>query len=168
MAFIEAYIFDPTTHGPAELMWQRYDYELRQSTWQPKRSSASVVIMDSNDNEIYSDNNAAVIGGTTAFTWKIPKDTNGGEYTIKVSGEDFPCSYRKFRVNQFSQPELFVTLDFEKQNYSLGDKVVAKVKVRRPDGEALAPGSSIAYEVPMITASGKSVSVSEKMLELNG
>jgi hypothetical protein len=61
-----------------------------------------------------------------------------------------------------------VTVDFEKQNYSLGEKVVAKVKVRRPDGEALSPGSSIKYEVPMTTTAGKNEMVSEKMLELNG
>jgi hypothetical protein len=61
-----------------------------------------------------------------------------------------------------------VTVDFDKQNYSLGDKVTAKAKVRRPDGEALQPGSSIAYEVPMITAGGESATVSEKMLELDG
>jgi uncharacterized protein YfaS (alpha-2-macroglobulin family) len=49
-----------------------------------------------------------------------------------------------------------VTVDFDKQNYSAGDKVTAKVKVRRPDGEALALGSSIAYEVAMTTQDGKS------------
>jgi hypothetical protein len=61
-----------------------------------------------------------------------------------------------------------VTVDFEKQNYSLGEKVTAKVKVRRPDGEAISPGSSIAYEVAMTTVAGSNENFSEKMLELNG
>jgi len=60
-----------------------------------------------------------------------------------------------------------VTVDFKKQNYSNGDTVVAKVKVRRPDGEALQPGSSIAYEVPMSLKTGKDAKVSKKMIELN-
>jgi uncharacterized protein YfaS (alpha-2-macroglobulin family) len=109
-----------------------------------------------------------IVGGTVAFTYKVPADAKGGEYKIKVDGGDFPTSFRTFRINQFSQPELFVTVDFDKQNYSKGDKVTAKVKVRRPDGEALQPGSSIAYEVPMTTLDGTDVKVSEKLLELNG
>ena len=27
MAFIEVYVFDPTTKGPAQFMTQRYDYQ---------------------------------------------------------------------------------------------------------------------------------------------
>ena len=54
---------------------------------------------------------------------------------------------RKFRINTVSQPELFVTVDFDKNNYSPGDSVVAKVKVRKPDGESLPIGSSIAMNI---------------------
>jgi uncharacterized protein YcfL len=55
MAFIEAYIFDPTTHGPATLLQNRWNYELSKMTWQPTSSYATVIIKDSNDDEIYSD-----------------------------------------------------------------------------------------------------------------
>lgn len=72
-----------------------------------------------------------------------------------------------FRINQFSQPELFVTVDFEKQNYSPGDDVKAKVKVRRPDGEALATGSSIAYSVPIKDANDRVNTIEKKLLPLN-
>lgn len=35
-------------------------------------------------------------------------------------------------------------MDFEEDSYSAGDKVLAKIKVRRPDGERLPVGSSVA------------------------
>ena len=40
---------------------------------------------------------------------------------------------------------MFVTLDFDKNAYSLGDSVSGKVKVRKPDGEKLPAGTSIAF-----------------------
>ena len=42
---------------------------------------------------------------------------------------------------------MFVTVDFDKNNYSAGDKVTAKVKVRKPDGQRLPPGTSIAFSM---------------------
>jgi hypothetical protein len=58
-----------------------------------------------------------------------------------------PDSFRKIRIGAFSNPTLFVTLDFEKNVYSPGDTVTGKVKVRKPDGELLPQGSSIAFSV---------------------
>jgi len=60
-----------------------------------------------------------------------------------------------------------VTVDFQKQNYSPGDDVKAKVKVRRPDGEALAPGSSIAYSVPIKDQNDRVTTIEEKLLPLD-
>jgi hypothetical protein len=40
-----------------------------------------------------------------------------------------------------------VTVDFDKNAYSPGEQIQAKIKVRRPDGERLPVGTSIAYRV---------------------
>jgi hypothetical protein len=40
-----------------------------------------------------------------------------------------------------------VTFDFEKNAYSPGDEVKAKIKVRKPDGNRLPSGSSVAFSV---------------------
>ena len=88
--------------------------------------------------------------GTVVFNeWKVPVDQSGGEYTIKVSTRyhRVPASIRKFRIGSISQPALFVTLDFDKNAYSIGEAVQGKVKVRKPDGEKLPVGSSIAFNV---------------------
>lgn len=46
---------------------------------------------------------------------------------------------------------MFVTVDFEENSYSPGDKVVAKIKVRRPDGKKLPVGSSVAIYANGVT-----------------
>lgn len=50
---------------------------------------------------------------------------------------------------------MFVTVDFDKDNYSAGDTVKAKIKVRRPDGEKLLDGSKVAYDIKIPTTSGE-------------
>ena len=77
-------------------------------------------------------------------------DQSGGEYTIKVTTGGYnrvPSSLRKFRIGSISQPNLFTTLDFDKNAYSIGDAVQGKIKVRKPDGEKLPAGTSIAFNV---------------------
>ena len=79
-------------------------------------------IVDNFNQEIY-DSKFGIhsTNGTLVFTYKVPKDAKGGEYGIKVTSLKFPTALRKFRVNQNSQPEMFVTVDFERNNYSPGD-----------------------------------------------
>ena len=87
--------------------------------------------------------------GTLTYNFMIPETQSGGEYYIKFKSAKVPESYRKFRINKFLTPELFVTADFENTNYSPGDTVSAKVKARQPNGETLPAGSSISYSVSM-------------------
>lgn len=108
---------------------------------------ADIKILDSFDNEVYSDYGVQSKDGTIVFTYKIPRGTSGGNYQIKIESFNFATTFRKFRINTFVQPELFVTVDFDKNSYSPGDSVVAKVKVRKPDGESLPIGSSIAMNI---------------------
>ena len=51
----------------------------------------------------------------------------------------------KILINQYDQPDYFVTIDFDKAegNYLPGSNVTAKVKVRKPDGSGLMSGSSV-------------------------
>jgi len=92
--------------------------------------------------------------GTIVFTYKIPKGQPGGTYTIKVTSNDFADVYRKFRINTYSQPDLFVTVDFDKKNYQAGDSISAKVKVRKPDGERLPIGSNVSLSMFIKTKKG--------------
>ena len=102
------------------------------------------------------------------FTYKIPKGQPGGVYTIKVTSRDFTESYRKFRINTFSQPDLFVTVDFDKKIYQPGDSISSKVKVRKPDGERLPIGSNVSVSMYIKTKRGvRSQRVNIRNKELN-
>lgn len=88
--------------------------------------------------------------GTAVFNlWRIPPSQKGGEYKVKVETyyQNTPPSFRKIRIGTLQQPNLFVTVDFDKNAYSPGDTVLGKVKVRKPDGTKVPPGSSLAFTV---------------------
>ena len=111
---------------------------------------AECAFIDSFDSVAFRSQNRKLYNGTVVFNdWKIPASQKGGEYKIRVTpfAENVPVSYRKIRIGSISNPDLFVTVDFDKNAYSPGDEVLAKVKVRRPDGERLPVGTSIAYSV---------------------
>jgi uncharacterized protein YfaS (alpha-2-macroglobulin family) len=94
-------------------------------------------LVDYQNNGVYSS------AGTIVFTYKIPEDIKGGVYTIKVKSRSSAESFRTVRINQDTTPELYITGDFDKTNYSPGDIINLKVKVRRPDGQPLPNGSKI-------------------------
>ena len=71
------------------------------------------------------------------MTYLVPDGIKGGEYRAVV--EDVvsalvPMSSRKFYINEFREPELKVTVDFNQDKYTPGEKVEAKIKVKKPDG----------------------------------
>ena len=78
--------------------------------------------------------------------WRVPADQYGGEFKVKVSiiSLNVPDSFRKIRIGAIAPQEMFVTVSFDKNAYLPKDTVVAKIKVRRPDGGKLEAGSSIA------------------------
>ena len=80
VVFIEVYLVDPTTKKPAEIKLSQWDYRLNKSIMTVMEAYADVKILDSFDNEVYSDYGIESKDGTLVFTYKIPKGTSGGEY----------------------------------------------------------------------------------------
>jgi len=120
----------------------------------PKNTSslATSKILDSFGKEVFTSPSRSLINGTIAFTdFRVPNNTNGGEYQVQVSFESYssaiPISFRKIRIGTLISPNLFVTVDFDKNAYLPGETAEAKIKVRKPDGMRLPAGSSIAIEV---------------------
>ncbi len=59
-------------------------------------------ILDFFNKEIYDSSISASTSsknGTLVFTYKIPNDLSDGEYQIKITSNDFPTVWRKFRIN---------------------------------------------------------------------
>jgi uncharacterized protein YfaS (alpha-2-macroglobulin family) len=80
-------------------------------------------LKDAQDNEVHDSGDLTSEKGTLAFTFKIPDDFSGGVYQIEVTSGYAPKSFRSVRVNQDTTPELYITGDFDKTNYSPGDYV---------------------------------------------
>jgi len=82
--FVEVYIVDPETKSPAKLNYNSYDYKTRSYSLKPTTIRGTMKIYDSFDNVKYTEYNGKGQDGTMTFTYKIPKEAKGGEYTIKV------------------------------------------------------------------------------------
>ena len=56
---------------------------------------------------------------------------------------------RKFRIDPslVQEPELFVTADFDHENYFPGQDFQCKLKVSKPDGSLIPYGSKISYQL---------------------
>lgn len=112
-------------------------------------------ILDMRNNTVYSSEEVVGFNGTFVFTYKIGADQRPGDYLIKItptsycpfiSQEDF-VSYRRFKIEKITQMHQFVTVDFERQNYSPGEKVQAKIKIKTQGNEPIPDGSFIEFFV---------------------
>ena len=72
--------------------------------------------------------------GTFSYALKLPESPVGGEYLIRVESPLFPPTVRKVRIRSYQERAVFVTVDYGKESYAPGDRVIAKVKVRWAGG----------------------------------
>lgn len=108
-AFVEIYFFDSLTKRP--YLYNDDGNEL----W------CGLFLFDSSDNQMdVSFESHQVQNATITFTLNIPDDIEGGEYHLRTMSWDTVDTSRKFRINSFKTPELYVTVDFDKNNYSPG------------------------------------------------
>ena len=102
------------------------------------------------------------------MTYLVPEGIKGGEYIAKVDDTypngQVPQACRKFYVNEFRELELKVTVDFNQDKYTSGEKVEVKIKVRKPDGTKLQPRSTVNLHVAI---PGETSGLSTTALELN-
>src|SRR6185436_18083337 len=64
--------------------------------------------------------------GIIGFSWQVPSEQPGGEYTAKVS---FPFDGRAYRA-----PRLKTQIKFLRDGYGPGEEVVASLHVERAEG----------------------------------
>ena len=80
------------------------------------------------------------------MTYLVPEGMKGGEYIAKVDegpNRKVPMACRKFYINEYRELELKVTVDFNQDKYTSGEKVEVKIKVRKPNGKKLPLHSSV-------------------------
>jgi len=78
----------------------------------------------------------AAQGGVLGFSWPVPDDQAGGEYTAQIT---FPHhghtpAERKFDIRAYRAPRLKSQIKFLRDGYGEGDEVVATLRVERAEG----------------------------------
>src|SRR5215468_3605790 len=78
---------------------------------------------------------SAIIDSVVGFSWDIPANQAGGEYTVRISHPlgDTP-SERKFDIRAYRAPRLKSQIVFVRDGYGPGDTVTANVHVERAEG----------------------------------
>ncbi len=75
---------------------------------------------------------ASVLG----YSWKIPAEQAGGEYTIRVTcpGYGYTPAERKFDIRAYRPPRIKSQIEFLRDGYGPGDAVVATLEANRAEG----------------------------------
>ena len=118
-------------------------------------------VRDYQSNLLYKSTPQWLSNGTFSFAIKVPYKLNGGEYFVnmeppsgmpsfKFDARFYRNATRKIRIFDTEQPQLFVTVDYDKTSYVPGDELTAKMKVKRPDNQPLLTGSSIAIKYQLV------------------
>ena len=129
---------DKPTYRPEETIHFR-GVLLHQATHKPLADGQQVIGLV----EIHGPKGDIVASGTAqtqdsvlGFSWLVPKEQAGGEYTAKVS---YPSSghapaERKFEIRNYRPPRLKCQIKFVRDGYGPGDTVVASLDVKRAEG----------------------------------
>src|SRR5215467_2226466 len=76
----------------------------------------------------------AIIDSVAGFSWDIPANQSGGEYTVHVSHPASVPAERKFDIRAYRAPRLKSQIVFLRDGYGPGDTVAATLHVERAEG----------------------------------
>src|ERR1051326_6827419 len=77
---------------------------------------------------------AAIIDSVAGFSWDIPPNQAGGEYTVRVFNPSNVPAERKFDIRAYRAPRLKSQIVFLRDGYGPGDQVGAILHVERAEG----------------------------------
>jgi hypothetical protein len=75
--------------------------------------------------------------GSATNDFELPAEAQGGEYQIRVRGQDGTSVDRPVIVSTYEPPRVKKKLEFVRKAYGEGDTVTATIEVKRPTGEPL-------------------------------
>lgn len=96
--------------------------------WKVRGARGDVVFQGATDSE----------QGVAAFSWDVPKEQAGGEYTLGLElphTGDAPAELT-FAIRSYRVPRLKTELEFVRKAYGPGDRVAATLQVTRAEGGA--------------------------------
>ena len=106
-------------------------------------------IINSADTEIFTksdDYNFKCENSSYILWWTIPKNQAGGMFKVKIEDYIHPTVIQTFRIWEYHEKKLDISLDYEKLSYSPGDEVWGKITVKKMDGTPLPDGTTYAIQ----------------------
>jgi hypothetical protein len=144
--FLTALSTDKPIYHPGERVYAR-GVMLHATTHRPFPGAvAAMVELKGPKGEQVATANTTLQDGVWSYTWDIPQEAAGGEYTLKVSypWQGDPPAERKFDVRAFRAPRLKSQIVFLRDGYGPGDRVTATLEVFRAEGGAPAGAAVVA------------------------
>ncbi len=128
---------DKPLYQPGETVWFRVD--LRNTATFTAMAPTGVTV------ELVTPRGATAVrkrvlvqNGFGANDFLIPPEAEGGEFEIRVTGDEGTSDRRKVVVQTYEAPRLKKEMEFVRKAYGPGDSVTAAVTVKRQTGEPLA------------------------------
>ncbi|MBL8955385.1 MAG: A-macroglobulin complement component [Myxococcaceae bacterium] len=86
--------------------------------------------------DVVAQGTVATQDGVWSFSWEVPADTAGGEYTLEATyaWSGHAPAERKFDVRVYRPPRLKSQIVFMRDGYGPGDKVTATLETKRAEG----------------------------------
>lgn len=110
---------------------------------EPVVKEASICIYDGNDNKVYNENVTTSDYGILSGTFTLANEVNSGVYKLIVKTNTNETT-KQFKVNPYITPKYEIKMDFDKQNYLVGDTATINLNAKYFFGEAV---SNAKYEV---------------------
>lgn len=110
---------------------------------EPVEKEVNICIYDGNDNKVYNENVTTSDYGIVSGFFTLANEVNSGIYKLAVKTNTTE-TIKAFKVNPYITPKYEVKIDFDKQNYLVGDTAVINLSSNYFFGEAV---SNVKYTV---------------------
>lgn len=125
---------------------------------EPVVKEANICIYDGNDNKVYNENVTTSEYGILSGTFTLANEVNSGIYKLVVKTNTNETT-KQFKVNPYITPKYEMKIDFDKQNYLVGDNATININAKYFFGE---PVSNAKYTVYINGENYKTVTANEQ------
>lgn len=125
---------------------------------EPIIKDVNVCIYDGNDNKVYNENVKTSEYGILSGNFTLANEVNSGIYKIVIKTNTNETT-KSFKVNPYITPKYEIKIDFDKQNYLVGDTATININAKYFFGE---PVSKAKYTVYINDKSYQTITADEQ------
>lgn len=132
---------DKPIYRPGEIVYLRGVF-LDRLSLAPRQGGFRLRIVDAK-NVAQFDQVVTASNGIVAMPWSVPADASGGRYAFELRDQEgtFTVERREFVVRAFQPARFEKKIDLDRESYRPGEKLTAKVTVKRGDSNSPAVGA---------------------------